>query len=308
MGSGGHDMAQDAEPLRLMVDSAQQTNATTCGPARSRYASASEREVMTQQHHAWKSLVPVEDTALYVADSGGLGIPVVYLNGAYADQKHWRRVIADLGSGDFRHITYDERARGRSHRSSDYSFEACLRDIDTVLEAAGVEHPLIVGWSYGATLAMHWAHQNPHRVRGVVAIDGAMPYDWIDDDARARLRALFRRMRWILPLASRFGLAARMSSGQHAEVNIEANEMLSSLDQVLDELECPVRYVVASGGHLGTSDEEMAKVRATLDPVAQRKSNIRVSATVPSNHAAILRREYAEVAHVVRETSVAAGR
>lgn len=263
---------------------------------------------MTQQHHAWKSLIPVEDTALSVADSGGPGIPVIYLNGAYADQKHWRRVISDLGSTEFRHITYDERARGKSQRSGDYSFEACLRDIDAVLEAARVEQTLIVGWSYGATLAMNWAQRNPHRARGVVAVDGAMPYDWIDDDARVRLRTLFRRMRWILPLASRFGLAARMSSQQHAEVNIEANEMLGSLDQVLDELECPVRYVVASGGHLGTSDEEMAEVRATLDSVVHRKSNIRVSATVPSNHAAILRREHDAVARVVRETNVAAGR
>src|SRR4029450_11510115 len=79
-------------------------------------------------------MVPVDDTALYVSDSGGSGLPVVYLNGAYADQSHWRRVIADLGSV-YRHITYDERARGKSKRSADYSFEAYLRD--PVLKARG---------------------------------------------------------------------------------------------------------------------------------------------------------------------------
>ena len=68
----------------------------------------------------WTGMVPVDDTALYVSDTGGRGRPVVYLNGAYADQSHWRRVIADLGS-DYRHITYDERARGKSKRSADYS-------------------------------------------------------------------------------------------------------------------------------------------------------------------------------------------
>ena len=50
---------------------------------------------------------------------------MVYLNGAYAAQSHWRRVITDLGS-DYRHVTYDERARGKSKRSADYSFEACF--------------------------------------------------------------------------------------------------------------------------------------------------------------------------------------
>jgi hypothetical protein len=41
-------------------------------------------------------------------------------------------VIAELGSG-WRHITFDERARGKSKRSADYSFEACVRDIGAAL-------------------------------------------------------------------------------------------------------------------------------------------------------------------------------
>ena len=82
----------------------------------------------------WTGMVPVDDTALAVTNSGGTGIPVVYLNGSYADQSHWRKVTADLGPG-WRHITYDERARGRSRKSTDYSFEACVRDVDAVLKA-----------------------------------------------------------------------------------------------------------------------------------------------------------------------------
>ena len=76
-----------------------------------------------------------------------------------------RHVIADLGS-DYRHITYDERARGKSKRSADYSFEACIRDLDAVLKARGVDRPLLVGWSYGGVLAWHWADRNPDRVGG----------------------------------------------------------------------------------------------------------------------------------------------
>lgn len=261
---------------------------------------------MTSNSTPWTGMVPVDDTALFVNDSGGAGTAVVYLNGAYADLGHWRRVVADLGTDAWRHVRYDERARGRSRRSSDYSFEACLKDLDAVLEATGVERPLLVGWSYGATLAMHWAHRNPERTLAVVAVDGAMPYDWVDDAARARLRALFRRMRWILPVASRLGLAARMTAQQHAEVNIEANELLGTLEPLLDDLACPVRYVVATGGHLGAAADEMAAVRATLDPVLARKPNILVGATVSSNHSRILRREFRAIADTIRETSGAA--
>ena len=101
-----------------------------------------------------------------VRDTGGRGRPVVYLNGAYADQSHWRRVIADLGS-DYRHITYDERARGKSKRSADYSFEACLRDVDAVLKARAVDRPLLVGWSYGGVLSLGRPESGPRPGGGV---------------------------------------------------------------------------------------------------------------------------------------------
>ena len=106
---------------------------------------------MMNSNSSWTGMVPVEDTALAVTDTRGPGTPVVYLNGSYASQSPWRRVIAELGD-EWRHITYDERARGRSKKSADYSFEACIRDIDAVLEARGVDRPVLVGWSYGAAV------------------------------------------------------------------------------------------------------------------------------------------------------------
>jgi pimeloyl-ACP methyl ester carboxylesterase len=148
----------------------------------------------------WTGTLPVDDTELYVSDTGGPGRPVVYLNGAYADQKHWKRVITELGS-DYRHITYDERARGKSKRSKDYSFEACLRDLDAVLKARGVERPpLLVGWSYGGVLSWHWTDRNPDRVAGVVTVD-AFPVGLTGEAGRERIRKLFRQWRLVLPIA-----------------------------------------------------------------------------------------------------------
>ncbi|WP_279580508.1 alpha/beta fold hydrolase [Fodinicola feengrottensis] len=98
----------------------------------------------------WTGMMSVDDTALAVSDTGGPSIPVVYLNGQFATQGYWRRVIADLGTG-WRHITFDERRRGRkSGKSVDYSFEAAVRDVDAILAARGVDRAMVVGWSYGA--------------------------------------------------------------------------------------------------------------------------------------------------------------
>jgi pimeloyl-ACP methyl ester carboxylesterase len=254
---------------------------------------------MTIKQSAWTGMVPVDDTALYVTDTGGPGRPVVYLNGAYADQSHWRRVIADLGS-DYRHITYDERARGESKRSAEYSFEACIRDVDAVLKARGVDRPLLVGWSYGGILAWHWADRNPDRVLGVVCVD-AFPAGVTGEEGRERIRKMFRGWRLLLPIASRFGLAARMTADQHADVNIELNEIGAASVPVLDRLTCPVRFVMATGDSLGTLDGEMEQARTSLDPILARNPNLKVSAKVASNHSKILRKDSPAVAQIVRE-------
>lgn len=63
----------------------------------------------------WTGMVAIGDTALAVTDTGGPGIPVLYVNGHVAPQKYWRHVIADLGPG-WRHITYG--AFVAAHRAS----------------------------------------------------------------------------------------------------------------------------------------------------------------------------------------------
>ncbi len=261
---------------------------------------------MTAKHPAWTGMVPVDDTALYVTDTGGSGRPVVYLNGSYADQKHWRQVISALGD-DYRHIAYDERARGKSKRSADYSFEACVRDLDAVLRARGVDRPILVGWSYGGLLAAHWAARNPARVEAVVAVDGAIPYGITGEASQERIRKLFRRMRLLFPIAARLGLAARMTADQHADVNIECNEMSAVLAPVLDRVSCPVWYILASGAHLGSEQEEMDEARAALDPVLARNPNLRVGAKVTSNHSKILQKDSPAVADVIRRCTVPHG-
>ena len=175
---------------------------------------------MTSTVTPWTGMIPIDDTALACTDTGGTGIPVVYLNGQFATQGYWRRVIADLGPG-WRHITYDERARGRkSKTSADYSFEAGIRDIDAVLAARRVDRALVVGWSYGAFLGAYWAGRNPDRAIGAVLVDGAMPHDWLNDAMEERIRKMFKRMAWFMPLLRPTGLVPRLNAEQQATSNI----------------------------------------------------------------------------------------
>ncbi|MGW5700273.1 alpha/beta fold hydrolase [Amycolatopsis japonica] len=230
----------------------------------------------------------------------GPGIP----NGQFAAQGYWRRILADLGT-DFRHITYDERARGKSRRSADYSFEAAVRDVNAVLAARGVERAIVVGWSYGAVVAAHWAARNPERTIGAVLVDGAFPYDWLDDAMEQRIRKMFKRLNLIMPLLRPTGLTPRMSAAQQAESNIELGKLSreSELRPVLDRVKVPMRYVVASGTSFGSKGDEQEQIRAGLDAVTARNPNIKVSAKVESNHGALLKKDFTAISGAVREVA-----
>ncbi|NUR74105.1 MAG: alpha/beta hydrolase [Hamadaea sp.] len=253
---------------------------------------------------AWTGMLPIEDTSLAVTDTGGSGIPVLYLNGQFATQGYWKRVIAELGNG-FRHITFDERARGKSKTSKDYSFAAALRDVEAVLDARGVERAVVVGWSYGAFVAAHWASANPGRTLGAVLVEGAEPYDWLTEEVEQRIRKLFKMMRPITVLLRPTGLTPRMSAAQQAESNIEVGQISrkSALGPVLDAITVPTRYVLGSGRSFGSKGDEQEIIRASVTEVLERNPNIKVSAKVPSNHGAILKKDAPAIATAIREVA-----
>ncbi|MGN6241975.1 MAG: alpha/beta fold hydrolase [Cellulosimicrobium cellulans] len=256
---------------------------------------------------SWTGTVPVDDTALAVTDSGGDGLPLLYCNGQFATQRYWRRVVAELGPR-YRHLTFDERARGGSTPSGDYTFEAAVRDVAAVLDARGVERALLVGWSYGAVVAAHWATRHPERTVGTVLVDGAFPHDWLDDAMEERIRTLFRRLAFLRPVLRPLGLLPQMTAAQQAESNIELGRISREreLAPVLDRITVPTRYVVASGTSFGSRGDEQEVIRASLDQVTLRNPHIALSAKVRSNHGAILRKDAATVAVAVESVAALA--
>jgi pimeloyl-ACP methyl ester carboxylesterase len=258
--------------------------------------------ISTTSTRTWTGMVPVDDTALAVTDSCGSGTPVVYLNGQFATQGYWRRVIAELGP-DWRHLRYDERARGRkSGRSADYSFEAAVRDVGAVLDARDVDRALVVGWSYGAFVAAHWTSRNPDRTIGAVLVDGAQPHDWLTDEMEQGIRTAFRRLRWLMVPLRVTGLTPRMTAPEMAECNIEVGRLAREreLGPVMDRITVPTSYVLASGTSFGSRGDGQEKIRASVPAVAERNPHITIHTKVASNHGAILRKDFRAIAEAVR--------
>ena len=85
-----------------------------------------------------------------------------------------RRLFTDLG-GQVRFIQFDGRGTGRSQRNvSDFALEAYIGDLDAVVEAAGADQVVLLGFFHSVTHAVAWAARHPERVRGLVLFGGAL--------------------------------------------------------------------------------------------------------------------------------------
>ncbi len=82
---------------------------------------------------------------------------------------HW---IEELSRGHT-YITYDARGCGLSSRqAADISFEAWVRDLETVVDALGLATFPLLGISQGAAIAIAYATRHPERVSRLVLFGG----------------------------------------------------------------------------------------------------------------------------------------
>ena len=82
----------------------------------------------------------------------------------------WRHFLDDLG--DVATVyRYDERGFGLSDREvSDFSIERRLADLETLVDAAGLDRFAIMGMSGQAPVSLAYAAKHPERVTRLVAI------------------------------------------------------------------------------------------------------------------------------------------
>ena len=88
------------------------------------------------------------------------------------DSPVWRHLLAEL-TRDHLLIRYDERGCGLSDWNvADFSFDAWLRDLETVVDTANVDRFALLGISQGAPIAVAYAVRHPDRVSHLVLHGG----------------------------------------------------------------------------------------------------------------------------------------
>jgi len=129
--------------------------------------------------------------------SSGDGPPLVkaanWLNHLEFDWESpvWRHIIRELAQ-DFRLIRYDQRGNGLSDwQVDDLSFDAFVADLETVVDAAGLEKFSLFGISQGCAQSIAYAVKHPERVDKLILHGGyARGYAHRSEGERERRRAL----------------------------------------------------------------------------------------------------------------------
>ncbi|MFI6478503.1 alpha/beta fold hydrolase [Nonomuraea sp. NPDC050663] len=126
----------------------------------------------------------------------GQGRPLVLCPGLNSTQADLRQ-LTKLLRRDHEVVTFDLRGHGLASAADRYSFEAFLSDLDAVMAELGNRAlpaaPVLVGYSLGADLAVHYASEHPGSVAELVLIDGAnpVPEPFITEAVLPQFRAMW---------------------------------------------------------------------------------------------------------------------
>jgi pimeloyl-ACP methyl ester carboxylesterase len=127
----------------------------------------------------------------------GSGTPVVLVPGIQG-RWEWMQPAVEALSRRCRAITFslaDEPTSGACFDEGS-GFECYVRQINDVLDSAGIPAAVVCGISYGGLIAALFGVRHPERTRGV-AVVSAIPPSWKPD---ARVRFLIRAPRLLSPI------------------------------------------------------------------------------------------------------------
>ncbi len=138
--------------------------------------------------------IPVVDGTLFCRRVGAGGPTVVLIHGFSDDGACWPRLVADLAA-EYDLVLPDVRGHGRSSRVTPQAAPDLAGDILTLLTALGLERPVLLGHSMGASIAAEVAVRAPDLVRALILEDP--PWRAADDWATLEEERRDQYLTWI---------------------------------------------------------------------------------------------------------------
>jgi len=118
--------------------------------------------------------VTVDGLSFHYRDWGGSGQPVLLLHGLASTCHIWA-MVAPLLAQNHSVIALDLRGHGESDKPNQgYDFASVCQDVLGVIAERGGDAPVVVGHSWGGSVALEMAVRAPESVKGMAWVDGGM--------------------------------------------------------------------------------------------------------------------------------------
>lgn len=200
---------------------------------------------------------------------GGHGRPLVLCPGLNSTQADLHE-LTGLLRRDHDVVTFDLRGHGLASAADGYSFDAFLSDLFAVL--ADLERldlpspPVLVGYSLGADLAVHYAAERPDGVAGLVLIDGAnpLPEPFITDADLPEFRAMAEDPATRREIEQAMGTARQvLLTARHVlDLQLEMDVVRSAILDRYRKIDCPINMIMSTS----VAERQHRGARAAAQP------------------------------------------
>jgi pimeloyl-ACP methyl ester carboxylesterase len=151
---------------------------------------ASEAQVSQAPAPARETLADLPGVRLWYHDTGGSGVPVVFLHAATGSSRVWQYQIPAFTARGYRVIAYDRRGFGRSVIDPAGPQPGTgADDLQSLMQHLGIDRFHLVGTAAGAFVALDFALSFPQRLRSLVVantIGGVQDEDYVAMGRRIR--------------------------------------------------------------------------------------------------------------------------
>ena len=118
--------------------------------------------------------VTVDGLNFHYRDWGGSGQPLLLLHGLASTCHIWD-MVAPILAQNHRVVALDQRGHGETDKPSyGFDFASVTQDALGVIRHLGGNAPIVVGHSWGGSVALELAVRSPKSVKGMAWIDGGM--------------------------------------------------------------------------------------------------------------------------------------
>jgi proline iminopeptidase len=149
-----------------------------------------------------KNSVNIGDCELY-CELEGDGTPIVLLHGGPGGTHHYFHPFFSQVKNRFKVIYYDQRGCGLSQfkERNGYSIDQAVEDLEHLRQALKINKWIVLGHSYGGTLAQCYVLKHPEYVAGLILVDSAFygldigekntrQYEYISSEEKERIRQI----------------------------------------------------------------------------------------------------------------------